>query len=95
MILNRIRWWGFNPETQGNVEYPFIAITPRLHLTWISSTFKDHLPKNRSLQKLLILDRNAWNHITECKQMIIISKVGDHSQGQAEGSLLNSYYTEV
>ena len=24
-----------------------------------------------------------------------VSKVGDHSQGQLEGSLFNSYYTEV
>ena len=22
--------------------------------------------------KLLVLERNTWNHITECKQMIII-----------------------
>ena len=43
-----------------------------------------------------MLDRNNLNHSTLCKLLELrISKVCDLSQGWPEGSLFNSYYTEV
>ena len=38
MTLNGIWWWGSSPEALGNVEYSFIAITPRSTLTLSGST---------------------------------------------------------
>ena len=40
MTLNRIWWWGSSLEALGNVEYPFITITPRSTLTQSGSTCK-------------------------------------------------------
>ena len=38
MTLNCICWWGSGPGALGNMEYSFIAITPRTTLTWSGST---------------------------------------------------------
>ena len=37
----------------------------------------------------------TWNIVFVCKQLSTKNKIGDRSRGQPEGSLFNSYNTEV
>ena len=47
----------------GIMEYSFIAITPMSTLTQSGSTCKSSIyGLNRSVLKLLVLDKNTWNH---------------------------------
>ena len=45
------------------------------------------------INKLRLL--NLDNSITNIVLFLLLSKVGDHSRGWTEGSIFNSYYTEV
>ena len=52
-----------------------MAITSRSDLSRNSSTCLCPIYlSNRSVYKLLLLDRNTWNHISANKEMIIIKK---------------------
>ena len=54
---NCIQWYGFDSESLGNVEYPFIAIAPRYILAQIGSNcLVCFYGSNRFVLKLLILD---------------------------------------
>ena len=45
------------------MEYPSVAITSRFTVTWSGCIYQS---ETDFFLKLIILDRNAWNHITVC-----------------------------
>ena len=54
------------------MEYSFINITLRSTLTLSGSTcYGPIYESNRSVWKLLVLDKDMWNNTTVCKQIII------------------------
>ena len=69
--LNWIWWWGFSSGDLGNVEYSFIAITPSSTLTQsVHAYYGLVYGSNRSVWKLLILDKNTWNCTAMCKLVL-------------------------
>ena len=59
--INYNWWWASSYGALRSMEYLFIAITPRSTLTQCDSTCYE---SNRSIWKLLVLDRNTWDHST-------------------------------
>ena len=57
MKLNSIWWWGSISGALGNVNSP---------LYWYYL-----YRSNRSTWKLLVLDRNTWNHVIMCKLLVV------------------------
>ena len=66
MALNCIWLSGSSFGDLECVKYLFIVITPRSTLTFSGSTCKGPIyGSNKSVWKLLVLDRNSWYNITE------------------------------
>ena len=58
---------------KGSVKYLFITVTSRSTLTRSGNTCLDPISgSNKSVSKLLVLDKNVCNHMTLRKQMDII-----------------------
>ena len=73
MILKKIMWRGSSSEALGSMKYSFIA-----NIHWPPQTQRSCICRgiinrlNRSLGNLFALNWNTLNHLTVCKQMIII-----------------------
>ena len=70
MILNHLWWWGFSSGILMSVKSLFIIITHWFTLS--ASTCQGLIYEfNKSVWKLLVLDRNTWYHITVCKLIVL------------------------
>ena len=72
MTLNCIWYWGSYSGALGNVEYHFIAITPRSTLTRSGRTRSGLIyASNKSILELVAFDRNTWNHSAEWRLFLL------------------------
>ena len=82
MTLNYIWQWGSSPRALGNVDNPFIAITPKSTMTLVSVRVSsmgqmellNYLTACKQMTdvKFLVLHSNISNYLTVCKQVINI-----------------------
>ena len=67
MTLNCIEWLGSGSGAQRSRNYSLITITPRSPRTRNGSTCKDPIYLSNISVRILVWDRNTWNHTTVCK----------------------------
>ena len=66
MTLDCISWWGTSSGSFDSVLYLFIVIISTSTLIKSSSSIYYHniFTSNKSVWKLLVLNKNTWNHIS-------------------------------